>query len=60
MDFTTALDHHLAAIDARDLEAYMATVHDQATIVLPGGGHSRAPTPSAPSTGSGSTTPTGR
>ncbi|ARI54014.1 YybH family protein [Streptomyces rhizosphaericola] len=38
MDFTTALDHHLAAIDARDLEAYMATVHHEATIVLPGGG----------------------
>ncbi|MFF9348054.1 YybH family protein [Streptomyces sp. NPDC014734] len=37
MEFTTALEHHLAAIDARDLDAYMETVHDEATCILPDG-----------------------
>ncbi|KAB2591391.1 MULTISPECIES: YybH family protein [Streptomyces] len=37
MDFTTALDHHLTAVRSRDLEAYMATVHDEATVILPNG-----------------------
>ncbi|WP_432147998.1 YybH family protein [Streptomyces sp. bgisy029] len=37
MDFTTALDRHLAAVRARDLAAYMATVHDEATVILPNG-----------------------
>lgn len=37
MDFTAALDRHLAAIGARDLDAYMDTVHDEATYILPNG-----------------------
>ncbi|MFB7914193.1 YybH family protein [Streptomyces sp. NPDC056061] len=37
MEFTTALDRHLAAIGARDLDAYMETVHDEATCILPNG-----------------------
>ncbi|MFG2760577.1 YybH family protein [Streptomyces wuyuanensis] len=37
MDFTTALDRHLEAVRSRDLDAYMATVHDEATVILPNG-----------------------
>ncbi|MQS37518.1 YybH family protein [Streptomyces katsurahamanus] len=37
MDFTTALDHHLATVRDRDLDACMATVHPEATFILPNG-----------------------
>ncbi|WP_335934368.1 YybH family protein [Streptomyces sp. PTD5-9] len=37
MEFTTALDRHLAAIAARDLDAYLDTVHDEAVYILPNG-----------------------
>ncbi|MGW3254414.1 YybH family protein [Streptomyces fungicidicus] len=37
MDFTTALDRHLAAIRDRDLDGYVLTVHPDATLILPNG-----------------------
>ncbi|MEW9556451.1 SgcJ/EcaC family oxidoreductase [Nonomuraea sp. NPDC050783] len=37
MEFPPALDAHLKAIEARDLEGYLATVHQDVTLVLPNG-----------------------
>ncbi|GAA3236279.1 YybH family protein [Nonomuraea helvata] len=37
MEFSQALDAHLKAIEARDLEAYLATVHQDASVILPNG-----------------------
>jgi uncharacterized protein (TIGR02246 family) len=37
MAFAEALDRHLAAIAARDAESYLATVHDDVSLVLPNG-----------------------
>ncbi|WP_405618611.1 SgcJ/EcaC family oxidoreductase [Streptomyces sp. NBC_01511] len=37
MEFTTALDHHLTTVRDRDLDAFMATVHTDATFILPNG-----------------------
>ncbi|NUW43624.1 YybH family protein [Nonomuraea rhodomycinica] len=37
MEFAKALDAHLAAIHARDLEGYLATVHQDASLILPNG-----------------------
>lgn len=37
MEFQPALDAHLKAIEARDLEGYLATVHQDATLILPNG-----------------------
>lgn len=37
MDFAPALDAHLAAIQARDLDGYLATVHQDASLILPNG-----------------------
>jgi len=37
MDFDAAVAAHLAAVTGRDLDAYLATVHDEVTVVLPNG-----------------------
>ncbi|MFI5892349.1 YybH family protein [Actinoplanes sp. NPDC051513] len=37
MEFTEALAGHLAAIEARDLEAYLATVRDDVCLIMPNG-----------------------
>ncbi|MFC7277853.1 YybH family protein [Paractinoplanes rhizophilus] len=37
MDFTEALAGHLAAIEARDLAAYLDTVRDGAALIMPNG-----------------------
>ncbi|WP_433359795.1 YybH family protein [Actinoplanes sp. CA-142083] len=37
MDFTEALDGHLATIEARDLKAYLATVRDDVSLIMPNG-----------------------
>ncbi|WP_433430370.1 YybH family protein [Nonomuraea sp. CA-141351] len=37
MEFSQALDAHLKAIEARDLEGYLATVHQDASVILPNG-----------------------
>ncbi|MEU4236779.1 nuclear transport factor 2 family protein [Actinoplanes sp. NPDC026619] len=34
MDFNTAVDRHLAAVTGRDLDGYLATVHDDVTLVM--------------------------
>jgi uncharacterized protein (TIGR02246 family) len=37
LSFSEAVDRHLAAVTARDLDAYLATVHDDVSLVLPNG-----------------------
>ena len=37
MDFAGAVEHHLAAVSARDLPTYTATLHDDVAVVLPDG-----------------------
>ncbi|WP_244945072.1 YybH family protein [Couchioplanes caeruleus] len=37
MQFAEAVEHHLATIAARDLEAFLATVHDDVAIIAPNG-----------------------
>jgi len=37
MEFDLAVDRHLTAIGARDVDAYLATVHDDVSMVLPDG-----------------------
>lgn len=37
MEFAQALADHLAAVEARDLDRYLATVHHDATLVLANG-----------------------
>lgn len=37
MEFAEAVDKHLAAIDARDLAGYLATVHDDVTLIMMNG-----------------------
>lgn len=37
MDFTQTLQAHLQAISTRDLDGFLATVSDEATIILPTG-----------------------
>ena len=37
MDFPQALAEHLAAIQNRDLDAFLATVHADASVILPTG-----------------------
>ncbi|MBN6050673.1 SgcJ/EcaC family oxidoreductase, partial [Nonomuraea sp. RK-328] len=37
VEFSQALDAHLAAIEARDLEGYLATVHQDISLILPNG-----------------------
>ncbi|MEV6597702.1 nuclear transport factor 2 family protein [Actinoplanes sp. NPDC051346] len=37
MQFAEAVDHHLATIAGRDLEAFLATVHDEVALVAPDG-----------------------
>jgi ketosteroid isomerase-like protein len=37
MDFATALQQHLDAIARRDLDAFMASIGDEAAIILPTG-----------------------
>jgi uncharacterized protein (TIGR02246 family) len=33
LDFATAVDRHLTAVTERDLDSYLATVHDDVTLV---------------------------
>lgn len=37
MQFGEAVEHHLATIAARDLEAFLATVHDDVSLIAPDG-----------------------
>jgi uncharacterized protein (TIGR02246 family) len=37
MQFTEALHHHLTTIGRRDLDAYLATVHDDVSLIMPNG-----------------------
>jgi uncharacterized protein (TIGR02246 family) len=37
VEFTEAVDAHLAAIARRDLDAYLGTVHDDVTLITPTG-----------------------
>ena len=37
MQFGEAVEHHLTTITARDLEAFLATVHDEVSLVAPHG-----------------------
>ena len=37
MDFPAAVNAHLAAIGRRDLDGYLATVHPDATLIMPDG-----------------------
>ncbi|MFI7599872.1 YybH family protein [Actinoplanes sp. NPDC049681] len=37
MDFAAALEQHLATINARDVEGFLATVHDDVTVIAPNG-----------------------
>ncbi|UQU62090.1 nuclear transport factor 2 family protein [Couchioplanes caeruleus] len=37
MQFGEAVDHHLSTIAARDLNAFLATVHDDVSLVAPNG-----------------------
>ena len=37
MDFTDAVNEQLAAIGRRDLDGYLATVHDDVTLIMPNG-----------------------
>ena len=37
MDFAEAVEHHLAAVSARDLPTFTATLHDDVAVVLPNG-----------------------
>ncbi|WP_248962643.1 YybH family protein [Sphaerisporangium perillae] len=37
MEFSQALAAHLKAIDARDLDGFLATVHPDASVILPSG-----------------------
>jgi uncharacterized protein (TIGR02246 family) len=37
MEFTEAVDAHLAAIGRRDVDAYLATVHDDVALITPAG-----------------------
>ena len=37
MDFPDAVNEHLAAIGRRDVDAYLATVHPQANLIMPNG-----------------------
>src|SRR5262245_35474850 len=34
LDFATAVDRHLTAVTERDLDNYLATVHDEVTLVM--------------------------
>ena len=38
VEFAEAVDAHLAAISRRDLDGYLATVHDDVTLITPMGG----------------------
>lgn len=37
MEFTEAVERHLAAVTARDLDTYLTTVHEDVSVVLPNG-----------------------
>ena len=37
MDLAEAVDRHLATVTGRDLPGYLATVHDDVSLVLPNG-----------------------
>jgi uncharacterized protein (TIGR02246 family) len=37
VDFPAAVEHHLATVGGRDLDGYLATVHDDVSLVLPNG-----------------------
>ncbi|GGQ59283.1 YybH family protein [Couchioplanes azureus] len=37
MQFAEAVDRHLATIAARDLEGFLATVHDEVAVIAPNG-----------------------
>lgn len=37
VDFARAVDDHLATVTDRDLPAYLATVHDDVSLVMPNG-----------------------
>jgi uncharacterized protein (TIGR02246 family) len=37
VSFAEAVDRHLAAVTGRDLDAYLATVHDDVSLVMPNG-----------------------
>ena len=37
MLFGEAVEHHLATISARDLDAFLATVHDDVSLIAPNG-----------------------
>ncbi|MGN9838483.1 YybH family protein [Nonomuraea sp. H19] len=37
MEFSQALDAHLKAIEARDLDTFLETLHQDATLILPNG-----------------------
>ena len=37
MQFAEAVDHHLTTIADRDIEAFLATVHDDVSLVAPDG-----------------------
>jgi ketosteroid isomerase-like protein len=37
VEFAEAVDRHLATITERDLTAYLATVHDDVTLIMPNG-----------------------
>ena len=37
MDFTTAVEAHLATVERRDIAGFAATVHPDVTVVLPAG-----------------------
>jgi uncharacterized protein (TIGR02246 family) len=38
VEFAEAVDAHLAAVARRDLDGYLATVHDDVTLITPMGG----------------------
>ena len=37
MEFAEAVQRHLDAVGGRDLDGYLATVHDDVSLILPGG-----------------------
>jgi uncharacterized protein (TIGR02246 family) len=37
MDFLDAVNQHLAAIGRRDVDGYLATVHPEASLIMPNG-----------------------
>ena len=37
MEFAEAVERHLEAVGKRDLDAYLATVHDDVSLIMPNG-----------------------